>query len=236
MDEMEKMYIVEKQKIVFTAIGQACGREYLALLFAKSIRDMGGKAAYVDGKGLESGKAMLYYKLSSCKGFNDFSFKDFGEALKNDRPINQINSYFEGINWAIKKEREQDKLSDCELLSIINNIKGSYVVVSSDRPAVIKDANVIVAVIDPLPWKIKGNMKKLEEIKKLELYGHKVIWLVNKYNRGINKKILDKNLKVGRYFKVDFIESETVYNEAFKSSFLAKKCDIFLPEIFEKMG
>ena len=91
----------------------------------------------------------------------------------------------------------EDKcIEDEYLLSarLVNNIAGDFTVCDFGSGSYVNplyyDMDTLICVLDPLPSKLLGSAALIEELKLMEAKGHKVIWILNKNNGGINRREL----------------------------------------------
>ncbi len=75
----------------------------------------------------------------------------------------------------------------------------------------LMDMDVIIVVVDPLPSKMIHSKERFKFLKKLELAGCIVVWVVNYVNRGINLRQVKAYLKTNQIIRVPTFQAELIY-------------------------
>jgi hypothetical protein len=134
----------------------------------------------------------------------------------------------EGVNLALRVPSELEiSLDSQQMTSLIGNAAGDVVVCDfsarlgfglADEDArlaylkrLLRDMNLILFVIDPAPSKLIGGHKRLSMIKELEAASHNVLYVINKFGKGVNKRELYNYLKPGRKTEIEFIDPDVLY-------------------------
>ncbi len=221
-EESDQEYGMGKSryKIGVAGVGKKAGTSLVATSLAKELsKNKTRRTAFVEIPAYEEGKSYIYDSLGMDKRFAGKIFFDFYEEIQEGKNIKELVNLDERINWALdvpQKYKTHQKLKNIELCHLINNITADQVIcdmseiVSMD--SVIKEMDLIVAVIDPLPSKLIGAYPQLCYLKKCQLDGQPVIWVVNKYNEGINKRELNGFIKIKNYIKIPLIPLEQLYS------------------------
>ncbi len=71
--------------------------------------------------------------------------------------------------------------------------------------------DVAVIVIDPMPYKLLQSEERLKTVKMLEEKNVKIIYVLNKYIKDLNRKDIEKYLQVKISSDIPFISPETLY-------------------------
>lgn len=89
-----------------------------------------------------------------------------------------------------------------------------------DSPQEPKKMDMIICVIDPLPSVIKENVEEYRAMRTMEKEGMKVIWLLNKDNTGVDRRELERFLKLQFTYVQDMISPDVIYANEYASGVL----------------
>ncbi len=176
-------------------------------------------------------KNYLFDSLGMDKRFAGRTFFNLYKEVAEGRNISNLINLDERINWALQipktmgsckdKPLERIELENIELENIVlcrlvNNIAADIVIcdisIGENREELLKDVDYIVCVIDPLPSKVINGYDEICKIKRYSLMEHKVLWVVNKYNEGINMKEFNEFIKIKNYIKIPAIPITEFYS------------------------
>ena len=79
------------------------------------------------------------------------------------------------------------------------------------RNELIASVDALVCVIDPLPSKLLGGTDEITLAKTCALKRGNVIWILNKYNDGINTKELRAFLRIKDARKIPYLDARHFY-------------------------
>lgn len=207
-------------KIGVMGMGQAVGTSFVATAIAKELsKEKDKHIAYLEvNRNID--KTFLYDSLGMDKRFAGRNFFDFYTETAQGKSITGMVNLDEHINWALCIPENvmttgKRVLENIELCRMINNIEGNYIIcdiTSCDKlEQILKEMDVIVFVIDPIPSKLIKAYESLCLIKKCQLSGQKIVWAVNKYNAGINKREFSDFVKLKQFIKIPLIPQEEIY-------------------------
>jgi hypothetical protein len=138
----------------------------------------------------------------------------------------------EGVNLALRLPSESDiSLDPQQMTSLIAHTAGDVIICDFSarlgaglgaKPAdederlarlkiLLSDMNLILFVVDPAPSKLLGGHKRLSMIKELEAASHDVLYVINKFGKGVNKRELYNYLKPRRKTEIEFIDPDELY-------------------------
>ena len=102
----------------------------------------------------------------------------------------------------------------------------------------LMDMDVIFVVVDPLPSKLIRSRERYRVLKKLELAGCHVIWIVNKMNPGVDKKQVRRYLKSEHILWLEAVNPALIYENEYLCQFHWKNAEIQkkMLEIFTKVS
>ncbi|QIB69149.1 hypothetical protein Ami103574_07360 [Aminipila butyrica] len=241
-EEGEDEYRVVKNrfKIGVTGMGQGVGTSLVATALAKELaREKKTYVAYVEIN--QEGKSpLLYDSLGIDKRFAGRRFLDFYEETAKGHSLAGLVNLDERINWAlwIPEDGSRNKrrpLEVIELCRLINNIAGDHIVCDinpdPNQEQLLREMDCLIFVIDPLPSRLIGEYEKLCLMKKYQLKGQKVFWVVNKYNEGINKREFTDFVKIKPFLKIPLIPQEDLYLAEYNC-----RLAYSLPSVNERIG
>ncbi|MHC1721639.1 MAG: hypothetical protein AB9836_00395 [Aminipila sp.] len=207
-------------KIGVTGMESAVGKSFIATSLAKELsRDKEKHIAYVEISGTNK-LTFLYDSLGMDKRFAGRVFYDFYSEIAEGRSIAGLINLDERINWALcvpqnNKKIKEKKLEAIEFCRLINNVTADIIICDISQcdgfEQILKEMDVIIFVIDPLPSKLIAAYDQLCLMKKGQLEGRNTIWVVNKYNDGINKREFYDFIRIKRFVKVPVVLQEQIY-------------------------
>jgi Flp pilus assembly CpaE family ATPase len=163
--------------------------------------------------------SFVYDGIGVDKRFKTREFVRFYDAVKHGKSIKRQSNIDEKINWALitpEDIKEKVELLPIEIVRLINNVSGDVVVcdISECKSAedYLLDMDIVVFVIDPMPSAMIQGYSFMKEVKRLEHNGKKVIWVINKFNEGINKRDMLSFLKLKEYYKIPNLDSSDFYS------------------------
>ena len=217
--ETKKLYnSIEKLKIGVIGIGEGVGTTFVSTSLAFCFAKKGKSVAFAEVGNPRTKLSILYDSVAMDLRFSNREFVDFYNLIMENLHIRGKKNIEEGINWALitPKNLENGKeLDESEKLRLVNNLSGEIVIFDLEAfeafGTLLEEMDIIVGVIDPLPSKMIGGFKIFQALKKLEIEGQKVIWVVNKNNKGIGKKHIYDYLKTREILWIPFFELEQMY-------------------------
>ncbi|MBN7772879.1 hypothetical protein [Clostridium aminobutyricum] len=223
-EEAEELYAAKKsrQKIGIVGMSAGAGTSFISSSLAKHLsKEKGQRVAFVEACTDSSSERYIYDSLGMDKRFAGRAFYDFYHEMKEGRSVSGLVNLDEKINWALRvpsmtgQYRDNIKIEPIEMCRIINNITADIIVcdltTSHDTEEIIREMDLIIFVIDPLPSKLISGYPSLCQMKNLEMKGQKIIWLVNKYNEGVNKREFNTFIKVKNYIIVPMVQQQSFY-------------------------
>jgi len=177
--------------------------------------------------------SFVYDAIGVDKRFKTREFVRFYNEVKHGKSIKVQANFDEKVNWALitpEDIKEKIELVPIEIVRLINNVMGDVIVCDisecSSKEDYLLDMDAVVFVIDPMPNAMISGYPFMREVKRLEHNGKKVIWVVNKFNAGINKRDMQNFLKLKEYYKIPAIESSDFYNAQYNCKLPYEMLDI----------
>lgn len=226
--------------VMVTGIGPGAGATTVAITLAEFFKKKGEKTGYLQ---LPKGERKVenldpYYMLTMDRESNWNSFYRLTTEGKSTKTTCNMNY---AINWAVGLPGDRDLcLKVAETQRLMYGVPCQTLVVDGGAEPTDENllmADLIVAVIDPLPSKVLQNLEAVKRLKQLEYEGQKVVWIVNKMNKGVDLGQIVKNLKLTMHFELEFLPAEVLYGSQFKGQALVengKLLDAFTPT-FERI-
>ncbi|MDR3305270.1 MAG: hypothetical protein LBS85_04450 [Clostridiales Family XIII bacterium] len=233
----------EKHKIGFVGATPGAGATTLALAAAEYLaaakkarglspafkKEAGRLIAYVEADaGGHAAYGCPYDKIGADRHFAGRAFLSFYRLAAAGKPVSGVFNISGGINWALRVPGEQDiGLSAAGLIRLIDNITGSPVLCDITCPDkdILADMNRIVCVVDPLPSRLLAGAKTIELVRAAEAGGVPVTWVLNKMNKGVNRREVLRFLPVKTPVLLPAVPAESLYAAEFACRSLASDPD-----------
>jgi hypothetical protein len=221
--DIENNYqILERCKIGILGVTDDAGISFVAVSLAKALADYGLVPAVV-----ELGKGALYESIGIERRFLGREFYSYFKALHDEEKIRGKTNFDEGINWVLRTPKDAHiALSPHKMLRLISNIAGEVIIcdlsgvkIQDDAEdlmtELLKEMDALIAVIDPMPSRMIRGYPHYHLIRRLP---GKVIYVINKYNRGINNREMNGFLKVRNPVIIPFVAPEALYEAEYNCS------------------
>lgn len=214
-DEIQRLKIFDKTKVGIIGIGSGVGVSFISECLGK----LGSKNGFFPCV-IELGGGSIYDGIGIDKRFDTREYFQFFNSLSSDESIRNRKNLSDGVNWISRAPEESHiRLSNNHIMKLINNAVGELIICDFSRISLeegnylliqelLHDMDKIIVVIDPLPSKLLRGEKLLEQIR--EIY-KKPVYVINKYNEGINRNELMKFLKINRPIYIPALPLELIY-------------------------
>jgi len=233
--EEKPVNMIEKQKIGVTGMSRGAGVSFVAVSLAKVLSLGGaGKVTFLEvNDSVCKTMPLIYDAIGFDKRFKMREFISVYNEIKSGGSVKGKVNNDEQINWALitpEDVKSWTGITPIEMVRLINNVSGDIIV--CDIPACqnaedyLHDMDIIIYVIDPVPSAMIAGFPFLKEVKRMEHRGKKVVWIVNKFNSGINKRDMHNFLKLKDYYKIPFIDAEHFYSAEYNCKMPYEMSDI----------
>ncbi|MBK5245857.1 MAG: hypothetical protein JJE49_01135 [Peptostreptococcaceae bacterium] len=218
----------ERMKIGVVPLCQGAGATLVATSTSKLLSgNKNIKVTFVEiVKEKDIGSKYTYDSLGIDKRFAGRNFNDLFQLNLLGKTTRGITNIDDGINWILHKpkvnktENKNGKESNTEgnfdNYRIINNAPGDVIIcdfeIHSQMMELLPDMDALIVVIDPMPSSLLAGFQTLAYCKSLEEKGHRIFWVVNKYNGGINRRELHQFLKLKELHYIPFIKADELYS------------------------
>jgi hypothetical protein len=217
----------EKTRIGVVGLSAGAGVSLLALSMARYTANLKGQAPTLlelsDGD--EGVCGWNYDAIGADRRFADREYISLYRRVAEGRGAAGAVNMDEGINLALRLPSEPEIALDLQqMTSLIGNAAGDVILCDfsarlslgftdeDSRLACLKtllrDMSLVLLVVDPAPSKLLGGHKRLSMIKELESSSHSVIYVINKFGKGVNKRELYDYLKPRRKTVIGLIDPD----------------------------
>jgi len=162
---------------------------------------------------VELGNPYFYLSLNLNKRFTAENFT-FYEDVINRKGLREIRNNYSDINWLLRKPMNREPLPERTILkacefppegTVFYDFSGVF---GDTLFSVLPEMDAVYLVVDPLPSRL---IEWSLHIEKLRLICPEAGIIVNKMNKGVFKKELDKFLETSDYTEISFVNPELVY-------------------------
>jgi hypothetical protein len=209
----EKYEAMEKLKVGIIGISAGAGTGFLTGCLARYLANTGKHSPAV----VELGKGSLFDSFGMDMRFAGRQYFSFYRALSENKKMRGMRNMDEGINWILKSDEERNiKLSFEQKLRLISHTVGDVILCDLSGEAEPEDEllmsmDQIIVLIDPLPSKMLEGYQVLCNLKFLETERGDMIYVINKMNRGVNRRQLLHFLKIKKPVFLPLVNPECIY-------------------------
>lgn len=196
-------------KIVVASGSSSAGISFVSEIIALGLHKIGSVSL------VELGKPYFYNAYNFEKAFFSRGFNDFFEKIRKGERINNLErNEFEKVNWLVRKPEDLEKLSPQQLFRSLYAPKDEYCVFDcsgldmESSINLLAEADIPIAVIDPLPTKL---IESRDFLEKLKISLPNAILLVNKMNIGVHRAELIRYLGTKEFFSMPSVPMEYIY-------------------------
>ena len=204
---------LEKLKVGIIGISENAGVSFITGCFARYLANTRKHSPAV----IELGRGSLFDSYGMDKRFAGRQYFNFYKALENNKGIRGMKNMDEGVNWILRSpEEEKIKLTFEQKLRLESHAKGDVILcdLSGDKEQefeLLQSMDQIIAVIDPMPSKMLEGFEMLRNLKTLEADSGEIIYVINKFNRGVNRRQMLDFLKIKKPVFIPFVNTESIY-------------------------
>lgn len=217
---------VDKINIAVTGIGQGVGTTFVSSSLAFYFSEKGKEITFIECAAPDRCNRLLYEEAAMDKRIGGRGFTDFYRIIKDSKPLKGMKNIYRGINWILITPEICEKkthLTLQEVSRLINIGKSEINIIdlelAEEWECFLLDMDCIIAVLDPSPGVMIRNKETYKRVKKAEINGQRVIWIVNKYNKGVSKHQVVQYIKSKNIFWLDEIQTTITYAAQFGCKF-----------------
>ena len=213
--------VAEKQKIGVVGMCRGAGSTFVAVSLAKILSGIEDRKVTLLEvcDNISAAKPLIYDSIGVEKRFKTREFTRYYREIKEGGSIRKNSNPDDRINWGLitpDDKKDGIELTPLDIVRLINNIQGDIIICDiaecKNTGDYLLDMDFVIFVIDPMPALMIAGYPFMREVKRLEYRGKKVIWLINKYNQGINKRDMSSFLKLKERYKIPFIPVDFFYS------------------------
>ena len=211
----EYKFIKAKNNIAVINLSEGAGSTFITVNLAYMLKDKRVDVSVVEIPH-EKMKADILNILS--KNDEDYNYISVSESISAGNVLRKEAFLNHGIKFFINNKKisswsAENNIDYISLISKESNINiydiGSQTLESSNILLSILD--VLIIVIDPMPYKLLQAEERMKYLKSLEEKGVTIIYVVNRYIKDLNKRDIEKYLQVKISSCIPFINPEIIY-------------------------
>ena len=209
----ERYAEMDKLKVGVVGISAGAGVSFLTGCMARYLANTGRHSPAV----IELGGGSLYDSCGMDKRFAGRSWFRFYEALAENRSTRGAQNMDEGINWILRYPDEgKINLAFEQKIRLISHARGDVILCDlsgENEPdyELLRCMDQLIAVIDPMPSKMLKGYQILSNLKMLDIEKEGMIFVINKMNRGVNRRQMLDFLKIRKPVFLPLVSPESIY-------------------------
>ncbi len=215
-----------KQDIAVTGLGREVGTTMISTSLAFFFAEKGNYLTFTQCAEPCRANALIYDAVSMDRRFINRNFTDIYECIDRGEVIKKCKNIEEGINWILitpencRKEITLNNEKRNRLIQCGRNEIGVYdIEADDDWNSYLLDMDRIIVVVDPLPSKLISQVSRFQHLKRMEVQGADILWLINKTNAGVDKKEVKRYLKSDRIVWLEMMPVQNIYALEYTSKF-----------------
>lgn len=231
------------RSIAVAGPGRGNGASTLAVNLAKYIEEVHGRTVcFTECVGNDENVCLSYDRYGMEKRFERTDFDNIYDQILEDKSVS-CNNWDGKINWRLRpsdrsgenrsSEKQLDLSNDSRAWRLLSSARGDYLVFDIDYTGIyrdfLKDMDLILAVIDPLPSKLASQLENIAALQKLSCEGSNIIWIINKMNDGVSRRQVKKLFRGEKLVFFDFLDYCMLYGAEYRCGYLWD-----IPQIKEK--
>jgi len=237
---------MENIRVGVAAMGQGAGASFVTMCLAGELADMYG-LSYLNEAGDDGGAitgvvtvaasddTFFYDSLGFEKRFSKGTFIPFEEydqeTAQELQRSGTLPNLSENISWLVSSPKTGiQRISDRERARILARIRSRYILwdmghkaVKADFDENIKDVDVLVYVVDPLPSRMLPMYECFERVRDCDI---PVIYVINKSNGGVDRRDLLSFLKIKKPVYLPWADPALIYRSEYRCEYIYSSSEI----------
>lgn len=215
-----------KLNIGVTGLSQSVGATLIASSLAFFFAEKGDVSTYIDCNDPARVKNLLYDSVAMDKRFANRQFHAFYQLIQEGQVVRGKTNMEKEVNWVLitpEDCKEKRTLSQEEKGRLVHCSRGDVAIFDfageEGWDYYLLDMDSLIVVVDPLPSKLIGSAERFKKLKRLELSGLPIKWIVNGDNSGISHRQVNGYLKTKDALWVPMLSLEDIYADEFACRF-----------------
>lgn len=215
------------KNIGIISLSKGAGASFVTMNLAKAIASYKVPVAVLEPP---LGTPYLFDTLGLAEKLNEYEegdrFYSYAHMISSGSDIERDKeTIYDSIAWFIPDARIEpvESWDALMMLKLLNTSKKSYINIidigSNFHHVSIQESldsmDLTIVVVDPFPTSVIHNEKKCHELLDLKEKGHNIIFVFNKYNKGVNRKMILDYLSIKPVASIPYISPELVYKSVF---------------------
>jgi hypothetical protein len=203
--------LIDRMKIGIVGLAPNAGAGFIATSLARVLVEQRNCHPAV----LELGHGGLYDCLGMDKRFSGRQYFSFHNAVLQDKSIRGRENELDGVNWMLlPPEESASSIELARKLRLLHTAMGDVILCQlgglsgEELWSLLWEMDKVLVIIDPLPSRMLAGYKLLCSLRISEL---PIIYIINKYNAGVNRRELLDFLKLKKLTFLPLVEQEAVY-------------------------
>lgn len=240
----QKEKLSDQLNIAVTGLGRSVGTTFVATALAFYYFDMGKSVTFVQCLTPSKAESLFFDAVAMDQRFARRTFHDYYERICSSKPTAGMRNTEEGIHWILPTSCGKTcfDLNPIQKGRLISAAKGEVCIFDIEADDewnhLLLDMDMIVVITDPLPSRMICRAERFKRLKKMELSGHKILWVVNRMNDGVNKRQVRSYLKTSQIIWIPLFSADKIYQCEYNCRFIWKDAEIKreILEIFTKVS
>ncbi len=207
--------------IAVTGLGRSVGTTFVGTALAFYCRDQGQDVSYCQCLTPSRAVRLLYDEVSMEQRFLRRAFCDVYEKISNGGTVTGTKGNTRsfnregGISWILPVSGDTKDLTESQQARLLAIPRGEVCIFDFEAEYqwnhLLMDMDAIIVVVDPLPSRLIHDKKRFRFLKRLELSGCPVIWVVNRTNQGVNMRQVKGYLKTNQILDIPAFSAASIY-------------------------
>ena len=235
-----------------TGLGRSVGTTFVGTALAFYLRDQGKEVSFCQCLTPSKASQLLYDEVSMEQRFLRRNFCDVYEIIRKGMTLNGVKgkggrvNIEEGISWILPVSDSKEDLTESQQARLLTIPRGEVCIFDFEADyqwnSLLVDMDVIIVVVDPLPSKMIHDKERFRFLKKLEMAGCPVIWVVNRVNDGVNMRQVKGYLKTNQIVQIPAFSVASMYRCEYSCRFpwedveIRRKMMEIFTFLFQKMS
>lgn len=214
--------VLEQRNIAVTGLGQCVGTTFVASSLAFFFREKGNSVTFCQCAQPWRCSRLFYDAVAMEQRFTNRRFTDFYALIHQEEKLTGKKNMDSGINWILPTPYDWDSgfaLDAAQRNRLVLNVRDETVIFDlethKDWDGFLQDMDQVVVVIDPMPSALIRASGRFSFLKRLELAGTPMTWIVNRMNSGVHRRQVTGYLKNRSPLWLEQMDSALIYADEF---------------------